>query len=121
MEIPHNIEQGVPFEAECFEIEHLGDYKLVWKWSWKKPTTTQGGTTGWATILETNSDKHFVGEDIRIHYCRFYPCKADWGLSKYGDYGRCIHMVDHALALAASGHTSSSNAIDSTGASFTIP
>ena len=76
-----------PFCCDCYDEGHAGSYKLIWNWVWKKPVTTKYGSTGWARVLESNNDLHKVGDEVRVHYCAHFPCKADWELSKYGAWG----------------------------------
>ena len=67
-------------------------HKLQWDRECFKVTTNQYGTTGFVTVLESDS----LDGNVRIHLCAHQPCTARWTcVSRYGIYGPPTHMQPH--------------------------
>ena len=62
---------------------HVHQFK--WDRSCFKVTRNIGGTTGFATVLSSDS----LDSVVRIHLCSQQPCIARWETSKHGKYGEC--------------------------------
>ena len=72
-----------------------GYYEFRWNPGPTKPTKTDHGWTGWATLLyTTNTDPTFnvVNANYRFHVCANYPCTARWDLGRYGTMLEPTHV-----------------------------
>ena len=86
---------------ETLRGEHLVDgylYDFVWNTKMMvRVTPNQNGTTGFATILASTNPAIQPGKVVRIHYCLFNPCMAEYKCkSKHGDYGEPMHLQPRA-------------------------
>ena len=75
--------------------ERKGYYEFRWNPLPTRPTKTDHGWTGWATLLyttNTNPTFNVVNAHYRFHLCANYPCTARWDLGKYGTMPEPTHV-----------------------------
>ena len=55
-----------------------------------RPSRNPNGTSGFANV--EFSEAGITGQQKRVHLCARNPCRARWGLGKYGHVGPPMHV-----------------------------
>ena len=71
-----------------------GYYEFEWHVKWMATKKNANGTTGWGTILQSNTAAYRPRTVCRIHLCAFKPCRAVHHVSKYGGSGPPMHLLE---------------------------